>query len=244
MRSFSPKRAGVGEDLVEAVVRRQGRRRVADHDRPGTAGHRVAVAHHPRELPEVEPGRLGQALGLARGGEGDEVHEVAGQLGARARAGRAHVHDEAGPAGEHGLGPLVGVAVAADHRGQRALVGAHEPAAHRARRARRRPARPRSPASSSAVSGRIVEWTAMTVPGRGRRQQLGRRRRAPARRRAPSRTRRRRRAPSSAALRGAASRPASTSGAGRLRPHVEHVQAAGPVDQPRRPSARRSARAR
>ena len=64
---------------------------------PGPAGDRVGVPDHLAELDQVEPGRLGQPLRLGRGGEGDEVHQVAGQLELGAGADRAGVDDLASP---------------------------------------------------------------------------------------------------------------------------------------------------
>ena len=173
-RSFSPERAGVGEDVVER----------SSSGARGAVVSRTMIAPGPpvteslcrttrASFAEVEPRRLGQALGLARGGEGDEVHEVAGQLGARARAGRAHVHrrgwpsrrTRAWPARRRSRSPpTIAASVPSWAPMNPPLTGTSS---------RSTPCADAVSASSSAVSGRIVECTAMTVAGRAVVEQLG-----------------------------------------------------------------------
>ncbi len=77
---------------------------------PGAAGDGVGVAHHLTQLNEVDARGLGQPLGLADGGEGGEVEQVARQLGLGAGTDGPEVGDEPGPqveglaAGVDGLG--------------------------------------------------------------------------------------------------------------------------------------------
>ena len=120
-----PQRPDVVEHAVPEVVVVERRGGGAVHDRARAAGDRVGVPDHLAELDQVESGGLGQPLRLGRGGERDEVHQVAGQLHPGAGAERPGVDDlaahqrERRPRGGEGLvGP-------ADHDRQRAVGGAH-----------------------------------------------------------------------------------------------------------------------
>ena len=138
---------------------------VAEHDRAGPAGLRVAVPHHPAQLLQVDARRLGQLLRLARRGEADERQHVARQLHPGSRARLAGMDHQRRPLLEHRLDPFVRLVVGADHDGQLALVG-------RAGATADRSVDDVDPLGlqllgqlRSGVVGSIVEWIAMTVPG-------------------------------------------------------------------------------
>ena len=120
----------VVEDPEPAVVRGDRRGGGAVHDRARPAGDRVGVPDHAAQVDQVDAGRLGQPLRLTRGGERDEVQEVAGQLGGRARPDRAAVDDLAAQQRERLGARRERLIVTADQDRQRAVVGTHGPAAH------------------------------------------------------------------------------------------------------------------
>ena len=107
----SPPAPARGRRSAPGVVGRQRRRGLAVHDRPGSAGDRVGVAHHLAERLQVHPGGLGQPLRLGDGGEGDEVDQVARQLHRRPRPDGAGVQHPA-PHQRQGVAALLEVALA------------------------------------------------------------------------------------------------------------------------------------
>ena len=84
----------------------------------------------PPEPPEVDAGRVRDALRLACGRERHVVDEVAGDLRPGGRTGGAEVRDQRRHVTERLLAPPVGLLAAAEEHGQGALVRADRAPAH------------------------------------------------------------------------------------------------------------------